>query len=675
MFTIPSSDRRISQINESDVVGNVFATKNIDFDETGYIKLSPGMVNTYSTASDADFDQVQSMFHGSTSVYFIGNDVFKDSTIAFESILSNITTDTNPPGGGAEEDGAFFNGVEVVSDGTGIKYQGTSGVWTTVALSLTTAAPTCLEVFPAQNSLLVGNANTVKRINTSWATAVTLTLPTDYRVLSIAVNGSYAYIATRHTGNGEASLFIWTGVNATNDGSFGVGTFEISSVKAYGSSVALVTGLGQLLRFNGGGFDTLGNFPVYFSRSNWADALNDYGGLTNRGMLVDGDLIYIYINATVSDINKRHIYNMPAGIWCYDPKVGLYHKHSPTNTSLLKDLSVDAADINTTTNVITASGITVPATGTPVHYLQAASAIGGLETESWYYTIYVSSTTFKLAKTYDDALAGTAIDLTSTSDGNDFFFISYKDFGVTHDVSSKSSLMVLNNTELEETQIGRLIFSSQIANATGTEITYLTSECPIVSNRGYFITPKMFANSNTDVFNSLNLRFRPLKDDDKIIVKYRKEERVGLPNVPKSTAAFGTNQGGTWSSTTVFTTTAAPTRDYRDLRDVRVGDEVEILSGSGAGHIAHVSAISQSGKQWTVTLDEAAPYVTAADTMHFMVNNWTKLESIDATFEGTQKTIDVGAVSGWVQFKIEMRGVEVAIEDTIVNNKAFQKYN
>lgn len=664
-FRIPSEDRRVSQTNESDVTGNIYATRNIDFDEKGYIKLSDGVVSLYSEDNDSDFNGINTIFHGS-DVYLFGSDLFKETKFDLSGGLTNVTaTDTTPPSPGAEDDGVFFNGTEVVSDGGTIKYNN-SGTWVTISgtTSPGTGVPVCMEVFNTQNSLLIGVGNVLQRYNTSWALAQTLTLPADYRIMSIAINGNYAYIGTRHTGNGEAMLYLWNGSNTTNDGAYGVGTFEIPSVKPYGSSVALVTSLGQLLRFNGSGFDELGSFPIYYTEGTWTDASNDYGGVTNRGMVVDGEKIYLNVDPALETATTTRLINMPGGIWCYDPKVGLYHKWSATNTIVVKDTDVDTADIDTTTNIITVSGIVVPPTGSPVHY-DGATKIGGLTDVTWYYTIKVSDTTFKLAATYADALAGTAIDLTSGTDNNIFYFISQKDYGVT-DPLDRNSIIVLNNDEYNSKQIGRIIFASDADNAAGTERTRINATCPWVFNRGYFITPKMYANDVEDTFNSITLRFRPLKTEDSIIVKYRDTERLGMPTLTNSSS--GADSTGTWTSTTVFTTTSAPSFMPLDLSMVQVGDEVEVLSGAGAGHIAHVVSCVKSGFQYTVTLDEAIPLVAANDLMTFVINNWKRLDTIDSTWGQSWKTVSVDTASSWCQFKIELRGRKVAIEDSVVNN-------
>lgn len=672
-FRIPSEDKRLAQTNISDVVGNLYQTRNITLDEQGYIKLSHGTVSLYSEDNDADFDNVDSIIHGS-SLYFAGGDLFRESNIELNMSVVNATaTDTTPPSPGPENDGVFFNDTEVVSDGSTIKYNN-AGTWTTISGTPTgtTGNPTALATFPAQNSLLVGRGNQVARVNTSWTVAVTLTLPAEYTITSIDVNGNYAYIVARHEQNGEAALFLWTGINTTNDGSYGLGTYGAQSVRKYGSSVVTMNSTGRLLQFNGSGFTELAALPVYYAKAAWGDASNDYVNITNRGMVVDGDLIYLNIYNRVRVSDKYVIPNMLGDIWCYDPKVGLYQKYSSTNNVVLKDVDIDTADINTTTDVITVSGIVVPPTGSPVFYKDGGTTIGGLIDEHWYYTIYATDTTLKLAKTYEDAMNGAAINITSASDNNILLFVKQYDYGQSV-AEDQGAIAILNTNEYDYRQLDGVIFTTATRPTVGITAKWrMMLPSPKVRNLGYFVTPKMFSSVTEDVFNSVTLRFKPLKYGDKITVKYRVTEKEGFPCVPRSSDY--TDNNVTWSSATTFTTVAAPAAGYYDFSNVAVGDEVEVINGAGSGFISKVSSISLSGYQYTVTLADSNPFIAANDTSMVKIDNWTTLEVIDGTtFSGTEKTIPLDQSGAWAQFKIVMEGVDVAVFDMIVDNKAFSR--
>lgn len=195
---------------------------------------------------------------------------------------------------------------------------------------------------------------------------------------------------------------------------------------------------------------------------------------------------------------------------------------------------------------------------------------------------------------------------------------------------------------------------------------------PPLRNIGYFVTPKMFADNPTDQFSSITLRFKPLDYGEKIVVKYRTQDKLRFPVVPNSSNRA--DNYISWSNATTFTTPASPSDNFYDLSTASVGDEVEIISGGGAGFIAHIASISRSGFQYTISLDASNPFYVASDTSMIKVDNWTTLETIDGTtFSGSEKTIPVDANGAWVQFKIVMEGVGVTIYDVLIPNKAFEQ--
>ena len=669
-FRIPTNERRLSQPNSSDVNGNLYQTRNISLDEEGYIKLAPATVKLYSEDDAAPFINIDSISIGS-SVYLLGNEPYRTDKLEFlkSNISSGATTDSNLPENEGEGDGVYFNGKQVSTDQTDDKLKYLDGTTWVDIVTVSSTAPGVVSLFPAQNSLLYARGNIVKRINTSWAVAQTLTLPSEYTVTSMEAIGNYVYLATHNKNGGDALLFLWTGINTTNDGAYSIGTYSIQTLKKYGSTVVVVDSLGRLQVFSGSGFTELAAFPPYFVDINWGDASNEYLFITNRGMIVDGDLIYFNIANSFDNVDTEYLPNMIGDIWVYDPKVGLYQKYSSTNNEVLYDTSVDAGDINTTTNIITVSGMTIPATGSPVYYDATTSVIGGLIELKWYYTIKVTSTTFKVAETYKDAMEGNAIDITSTSSGNRFYFVSQNDYGLG--ITEKShAIQSLNNDDINAYQLGSLVFISETVDRQSTSKFKLIGTCRKIRNLGYFVTPKMFASGDNDIFKDITLRFRPLKYGDSIKVKYRTTEKIGFPVMPRS--RNDADNFVSWTDSTTFTTVSSPTRNFYDFSSVSVGDEVEIINGAGSGFIAHVSSIEQSGYQYTVTLTEANPFYVSGDTSMVKIDNWKMIETIDgSTFAGTEKTIAVDATGGWVQFKVIMEGTDVAIYDTVVTNKTY----
>lgn len=85
---------------------------------------------------------------------------------------------------------------------------------------------------------------------------------------------------------------------------------------------------------------------------------------------------------------------------------------APTTT-----FSFAAAAVDTSTDIITTSSNATLYTGTPVVLTTTGTLPSGLSLATTYYVIYQSATTFKLATSLANAVAGTAINITSQGSG------------------------------------------------------------------------------------------------------------------------------------------------------------------------------------------------------------------------------------------------------------------
>jgi len=665
-FILPPQDtKRHYQTNKNDVSGSLYVTKNINLDDEANIKLSHPAVAVMTQDDDADFDEADAMFIGDGKLFVNSDELFSGDID--HSPLSNRSGDTNTPSPTTEDDVIYFNDTQVVSDGSNVKYESSSGVWTTIGgLTSTGTSPTCLANMDAQSSLLRGRDNIVDRINTSWAVATTLTIPNVYKISSIVCNGSLAYVCTRHDASGEARMFIWDGNGTTASESYGIDAFEIASVKAYESSVVVLTSDGRLLRFTGGGFEELAVLPIYNTQYDWSNDLNDYSSVANRGMIVDGSLIYIVLSSRITSNVVEYLPNFVGGVWCYDPAVGLYHRHSPSFTIITEKTSLTTGSVNTSTDEITVT--TAPITGTPFLYEADGDFLTPLKQGRCYFVIYVDATTIKVADSEADALLGTAISLTGTGNSlQDLYFYHTNDYGFTY-TDNRASIAVLSDTMRDDRYAGRIAFSSTAGSKTAlTDKSVLNTPCPHLPNRGYFITPKMYSLNMEDKFNAIHFKYKKLKRDDKIVVKYRTSERDDFPVTIDYRDSDSANDGkGIWVDTNTFTST-------KDLSAVVEGDEVEIVYGVGAGFMAHVSSITESSGTYTVNLDEEFIFAVADDYCLFTVDNWTKLGTIDKDNKISKFRLPKVGASEYIQFKIELRGVETCINQVQVLNQVHKQ--
>lgn len=164
------------------------------------------------------------------------------------------------------------------------------------------------------------------------------------------------------------------------------------------------------------------------------------------------------------------------------------------------------------------------------------------------------------------------------------------------------------------------------------------------ANYGYFVTSEIEPENVSDTIGKIYSKAL-LGSNDEIVVKYRTSSEVNYP--VEVIGCF-------WLDTTTFTTT-------EDLSAVKTRfdagnyDEVEILSGSGAGRLAHITALTKSASTYQITVDEAIG--TAAGEFYARFDNWEKINKPMTASDGELKQIGAGAENcTWFQFKVELRG-------------------
>lgn len=701
---IPNRDtKRWTQPNKSDIFGTLQQTKNIDFDIDGYARLAKRVRTIYTEDNDANFVRATAIcFYDTGSTYFIStaDHLFK-MVLAEAMALADASGDSNAPAmdSAGYSDLINWQGYVYCSGDASSNLRRYDGSWSGSQYDLSMGGPMC--VHEQKNALAIGQGNTVLLLDTSHVLLVTLTLNSNYFVTSVDYNNGFIYVGTRHTSNGEAFLFQWDGNTAVANGGWGVGTHRIGSVKKYQSTVAITTSDGLLQKFNGGGFDTLANLRIFYTDLDWDRAGNsNEGRVIHRGMVVEGDLIFIHLsprlNIVSTAVNDPLLYNwFPGGVMCFDPKVGLYHRYPNSSSLRSRSNTVSTASVNTTTNVITIAGTTVPVTGTPVIYDAAGStAIAGLSDGKKYYVIYVSATTMKLATSLANASAGTAIDLTGTGNNSQVFnFLPNRDFGGTAivggdsaltDSSSAIALMKPGNSaNVRGSTARRVMFGGKMGTSVVAEKYTIQVATENQENRGYLITTRVSATALSDVFQNFAIKWKGINTpEDKIVPKFRTTERDDDFGILSSRLL----QTGTWTGLlgNSFNTSA-------DLTDALVGDEVEIVNGAGAGYLAHITLLTYEpvGGTWGVEIDENVQNVSPADTMLFFINNWSKAgdaitEEDNDLFKtenddeysstGGYKDYPVNENAKWLEIKLELRGEDVEIEEIFINNVPLRQF-
>lgn len=672
MIRVPTADgKQWVQTNTSDLTGNVYVTKNITFDSQGYLTLSNATPAMYSQANDADFDEVAAFCRCDDYGYFAGTHDAPyeiDENRPYGETPVKIVT-AGAVGCDIEGDAQFFGDSMIVSQDTDVDYYTpSSGTWTDTNLTLSGTSQSQHSIchFLSLNALAIANVNSVALYEYPISATPTpfasggvnsvMNIPSNFYISGTTYFNDNLFSGTMNRQGGKAALYVWDGTGTAAQSVYEVDSVIIWDVATFQDSVVNITGAGELLRFNGSGFTQLAALPIYYTDRKMADETNL--AMYKNTLKPNGELLYVNWSSTAYDIKLN---DQPDGVWCYDEKIGMYHRYALSGAVVIYE-AVGTGDVNTTTNVITVAA--APITGTECLYNNSNStSIGGLTHGQKYYVIKLTATTIKLATTLANANAGTEIDLTGTGNaGQIITFFPKTDYGQKY--VGRSSAMLPFERIMDEPQFGTdLLWSGNIASRTTSQTGMMGSSTPAISNRGYFITPKIFSAETTDTFNKLVLKFSPFTDEaDQIIIKYRTFDDM---NIEQDSA--DSQWLATWTSTTTFTTTEVGMAAFTAAQAY----EVEFTRGGGSGYIAHISNISEAGGTYTVTLDEAYPYYESGDTAWFTVRNWKKWKTISyGDSNALQYYINeqLGVKGKFLQLKVELRGVQIRIEELLVDN-------
>ena len=674
MIKIPGQSRQHSTPNNSDLFGTINYTKNINLDEEGYVKLSSRTISILSERDDGDvglpvaFGRSGSI--DGTLTFYVQTADKAFTTDITETAITN-TQDASSPQYTIDSHGRWFHNLWVTTEDNDF-FVGSGGSYTDKG-NLTTLKSHPVEVFKNRNSICFGDGNTVVQYTESGGTftaSTTLTLPAGFEVIKLAYSNNKMGVLTildpdTNSGTNEQALFfLWDGATTSAEQGLPIGSDKGVDIVSYKGSFAVLTRTGQLLFYTGGGFTPLANFPFYFKNLDWGTS---YGKDSFGDILqVEGDLIYIHFNGGFTSSGnryERHSQESPAGIWCYDPKIGLYHRYSPS-VSQASMLTVTSGNINTTTNVLTKSAGTIPPTGSPVKYLSSKTIgqnIGGLATPTVYYIIKSSATEFKLATSKVNADAGSAVDITSTGAANNYFMaLEELDYGQLHENRAGAVDFVGGKKQ----QFDHLIVGADLTDydsSTGATSDTVCVTCPGFENRGYFVTVKMPSEGVTDKGQKVVVKYRPLRSGDAVYVKVKDRTLSGLPVSTHQGRSSSTNLC-TWLAADTFSTTA----DLSDaLTAYTAGHqlECEVIAGAGSGVLAKVSTVTYDAGTYSVALAEDVVGAATSRYCDVIIDNWKELGSITSSDTEGYKQFAVETSKPWVKFKVELRGVETTVEE------------
>jgi len=660
----------------SDKMPDIVATKNLTFDKEGYLRLSKPVVKYYSEVEDADFGLPIGHHRITDGLWYILTDelqFFFDLGWQFDTGAITVTQDgntNNPDNTDSDKPGYvwFYDDMVYVNPADRKCYKNSGGAtindWTisdTSAIIQETSTTYSACHFVSQSALAVGNGNKVDLINSSYAAVRELVLPDDFRVSSLAYNNGYLGITTHHSNNVDRSMFyVWDGNTTAANYVTEVPSPTGYGAVAYGGWFAFYDGNAILWQWTPTGITPITALPAYYTGAFLS--IGQGNATLQNGAITDGELIFTNMKSSLRSPDETDaFYNQrqPGGVWTYDPAVGWYHRYAPSGAYMTSETIATTA-VDTTDNEITVAS--APETGTPCRYTSGSgTALAGLTNRGLYYVIKIDATTLKLATSYANALTATAIDLTGT--GNNDQTLQYypkNDFGQLYLSGVQGAVSVGTNRSIGDSMYYYdMLIGASCSHKTTTQYDTGCITLKDTENRGYFITSKLQSQQLQEDWQKIFIKHSTLNTAlDKIVVKYRTDNQDPITKLANS------NDGTiTWTDSDTFTTTDT------QWENVLAGDEVEVVQGAGSGYLLHVSSISESSGTYTVNLDEAVKNISASDTGRAFVSRWTKLTTLTSdtiTNEDGYSDIAVGVKSKSIQFKIELRGEDVEIEEILV---------
>lgn len=563
MIRLPEKNKRFIQSNQSDVLGNIWSSYNLDLtDNIGRIRVGRKMVLSTSSENIAGASHQSNLGVPSSFVFYGGSGGAQNKWYALgsgrvfvgddnaNSPFVQDTADSTPTGLNSDSDASNFNGSLYVL-GDAVYKLSSGGSW---------SSPSALAGFGGSSTVYnerlyfkhlgsrVISMNTSDTVATSGNHTLLLFPTIENEISSVESGSNRIWVATVNRTRRPGRVYEWDGVteNTVNK------AIELDSMGALSLIIRddvpwIMTTDGVLASYNGVRFIEQARLPINPEKY----LISPLGGspsvwLHHNGMtIVDGKINILINNENIDNTVQE---NLPSGIWEYDERIGLYHKHSLSFTN------------NGGQNRISQTGA-----------LEVAKNTSGTD---------------------GSMLAGARIFTDATN----------RTYGVWY----KNSLDTL-------------------------------------AKSGYLVSTKIESGGVEDIWQKIWSKHK-IGQNDEIVVKYRVSE--------DDAEEFSI----TWTDDNIFTSTG-------NLSGIEVGDEVEVMQGQGG--ISHITAISESGGTYTVTVDEEISGITG--TAKVRIQKWKKLGVMTAS---QLEELPIGEASTWIQIKILMKFTgNKEVEELIIVNQ------
>lgn len=340
-----------SQLNKGDLLGTLYATRNIDLDSPGILKLAQ-RTRTIGSTTSGYFNLAYAILLYQDDYWVVSNRLFK-----LPRDLSSFAGDAlaNTPAMNSEfiTDGCVWNNSMYVSGGdtSGTpsykvsKLNGTTWTknWSSAAFTYTgTIYSHPIEPNVTNANLLVGDRNYLLKCDAAGTMTTALTLPAIYDINWIRRGRNVNYIGLKASPAGQGAVAIWDGLDTTIEANAIIpigATTPMSGVVDESGVLHIIQSDGRLMRFNGSGFNYEAELPPYrdyLMRKDWGGTDSGQQRVINRGMALVRGRIHIAIDSSFSSANGYP--SFPSGVWVYDEEnKAFYQKYSPSYINTISD--------------------------------------------------------------------------------------------------------------------------------------------------------------------------------------------------------------------------------------------------------------------------------------------------------------------------------------------------
>lgn len=216
------------------------------------------------------------------------------------------------------------------------------------------------------------------------------------------------------------------------------------------------------------------------------------------------------------------------------------------------------------------------------------------------------------------------------------------DWSLTHLASPDNEQAFINSSPIMviDDAFGRIFVGGK---KTDNTVGIWLEDLGTTAHYGYYTTTELGSKNITDTFERMVIK--AVTGTGEIVGKYRTSTEVEYP-VVASVA---------WSSTTTFGTTADLSL-VEERYNAGHRDEIEVITGAGAGRLAHITSLDKSASTYTITVDQAIG--TAGSTATLRIDNWKLIDKTMDSSTEVERFGTSGEASSVAQFKIELRGAE-----------------